>query len=340
MCIAIYKPASADLPTLEQMNNCWESNPDGFGYAIRKDGKCEIHKGFMKQEQMQAEYEKLKKYRNHDILMHFRIATHGGVNPQNTHPFPITDNIKDLGKQFIVCSKCLIHNGILPIDPRKNSISDTAELALRIGESGLRNVEAVRLLDGLTGTNKIALMNGVGVVTLGKWIEEKGVYYSNSTYSYSSYRAYAKTYSYYGGEDYNTTYGGNYGITPSIHTQTSSWNNGWGTWNKWGKNKKATKTSYAGGVPADSHTQHDNDDLPLADDLPDANDSYKDPYTTNASFREYVDAYEPDYNMLTQAEKDQLYEDFLNDWNTVNADDYEYDSEKGIYVSKSAAKEK
>jgi len=320
MCIAIYKPSNADLPTLEQMNNCWESNPDGFGYCIRKDGKVEIHKGFMKQAQMVAEYEKLKKYKNYDILMHFRIATHGGVNPQNTHPFPITDNIKDLGKQFIVCSKALIHNGILPIEPRKNKISDTAELALRLGEAGLRNVEAVRLLDGFTGTNKIALMNGVGVVTLGKWIEEKGVYYSNSTYSYSTYRAYTKSYD-YGGTYYG--YGG-YGTTSYNASKTNNWNSGWGKWNDWRKQEK-TETK-----------QIDANSLPDAD----ADDSYKDPYETNANFRDYVDAYEPDYNLLTNAEKDQLYEDFLNDWNAVNADEYEYDSNNGIYVSKTAAKEK
>lgn len=187
MCIAIYKAHNVAFPTLEEMNNCWDNNPDGFGFAIRKNGKCEIHKGYMKKTEMLAAYETLcKKYANHDVLMHFRIATHGGVNPQNTHPFPIVDSKKSMGKTKMVCDKCLIHNGVLPIEPRSKNISDTAELALRLGEAGITNVEAVRLLDGLIGTNKIALMNGVGVVTLGEWIEKDGILFSNRTYSYSA----------------------------------------------------------------------------------------------------------------------------------------------------------
>jgi hypothetical protein len=192
MCIAIVKNHDVPFPTLEEMSNCWDNNPDGFGFAIRKNGKVEIHKGYMKKTEMLSAYETLcKKYQNYDVLLHFRIATHGGVNPQNTHPFPIVDSKKSMGKTKMVCDKCLIHNGVLPIEPRSKNISDTAELALRLGEAGITNVEAVRLLDGLVGTNKIALMNGVGIVTLGDWIEKDGILFSNRTYSYpASYKWY------------------------------------------------------------------------------------------------------------------------------------------------------
>lgn len=188
MCIAIYKPEGVKMPELSIFENCWESNPDGAGYAVRKDGQCHIHKGIMDWKDFEKVYDsQLKKLNGYDVLIHFRIHTHGGVNKENTHPFPITNNVKQLGKTYTVCPRCMIHNGVLPITPRKNSISDTAEMALRIAESGLTSDKVENLIGELIGTNKIALMNGVKVYLMGDWIKDKGVYYSNRTYSYSIY---------------------------------------------------------------------------------------------------------------------------------------------------------
>lgn len=285
MCIAIYKPAEALLPSLETLYNCWDNNPDGFGYAIRKDGKCEIRKGFMKRTDVANEYQYLKQYENCDILMHFRIATHGGVNPQNTHPFPITNDAKQLGKKSAIVNKCLIHNGVLPIEPRKKSISDTAEFALRIGEAGLTNIETVELFDGFIGTNKIALMNGVGVVTLGQWIKSNGVYYSNSTYSYAAYS--------------HITYGS-------------------------GGKVKSGYIGYGGyGCAAYGSKSSKKDDKE---------------YFGSSGFRDYVEAYEPYYEYLTDKEKEELYEEYRKGWFQNDEYEYEYSPEEKRYVRKAEAK--
>ena len=80
MCVAIYKPAGIETPSLDTLKQCWDANPDGAGFALRTEGEYSIgiHKGYMTWKQFVAAYEK---YRladfTGDLLLHFRIATHG-----------------------------------------------------------------------------------------------------------------------------------------------------------------------------------------------------------------------------------------------------------------------
>lgn len=98
MCIAIYQPKNIKI-NYALFSSCWRVNPDGGGFAVRKDGKIEIHKGFMTLKEFWSGY---KKYNGqYDIALHFRIATHGFVDRDNCHPFAIGDG-------------AFIHNGFIP----------------------------------------------------------------------------------------------------------------------------------------------------------------------------------------------------------------------------------
>lgn len=294
MCIAIYKPAGVKMPELKTFENCWESNSDGAGYAVRKDGQCHIHKGIMDWKEFEKAYDtRLCKLRDYDVLLHFRIHTHGGVNKENTHPFPITTNVKQLGKTYTVCPRCLIHNGVLPITPRKNSISDTAEMALRIAESGLTSDKVEALIGELLGTNKIALMNGVRVYLMGDWIQDNGVYYSNKTYSYSIYdgswnKEWWKNYGYNTYDEYKRSWGDDYDNDWYAGYSNSKWN-------------KSTQTNTNAGF---SVTTSPNGRSGYTKD----EERFIDEYTEDdEEFLAYVMASEPEWETYTDAQKCEIY---------------------------------
>lgn len=185
MCVAIYKPQGVQTPSRETLKRCWEANPDGAGFAIRTGGNkyaIEIKKGFMSWESFEAAFQR---YRLADfsgaMFLHFRIATHGGVSPGNTHPFCITQDMKLLRHTDILTNYALIHNGILPIEPETAGISDTMEFCRRLARGKFyQNIpEILQLLEGLLGSNKLAIMTRTGVHLAGHWKKLDGVYFSN-----------------------------------------------------------------------------------------------------------------------------------------------------------------
>ena len=85
MCVAIYKPENVQTPSLDTLKKCWDANPDGAGFALCTGGDkyaIEIHKGYMTWKQFKAAFEKyrLADFAG-DMLLHFRIATHGSISP-------------------------------------------------------------------------------------------------------------------------------------------------------------------------------------------------------------------------------------------------------------------
>ena len=129
MCIIAIKSRGVELPSEEILQNMWRANRDGAGFMYAKDGAVHIKKGFMTYESFIAEIRKLGssgEMRNLPLIMHFRITTHGGTKPENTHPFPVTDSIGVLKKLNSTTKLGMAHNGIIDILPREG-ISDTME---------------------------------------------------------------------------------------------------------------------------------------------------------------------------------------------------------------------
>lgn len=182
MCVAIYKPENIQTPSLDTLKKCWDANPDGAGFALFTGGDkyaIEIHKGYMTWKQFKAAFEK---YRladfTGDMLLHFRIATHGGISPGNTHPFSLTKNVKLLKHTNVLTNYALIHNGILPIK-LSGDISDTMEFCRRLAPLYQSIPSAFNLIEGMAGNNKIAVMTREQVHLFGQWERIEGVYFSN-----------------------------------------------------------------------------------------------------------------------------------------------------------------
>ena len=185
MCVAIYKPRHVPTPSLEILEQCWAANPDGAGFAMKTNESkyaIAIHKGFMSWAGFVRAFEQyhLADFEE-ELFLHFRIATHGKVSPGNTHPFCLTEELKLLRHPDLLTNYALMHNGMLPIEPRVNGISDTMELCRRLAKGDFqRNLPAVcELLEGFLEHNKIAIMTREQVYLLGEWELLDDVYFSN-----------------------------------------------------------------------------------------------------------------------------------------------------------------
>lgn len=177
MCIAIHKPKGLLIPESHLVES-FEANPDGAGFAAFHDRHgLVIRKGFMGFNSFQQEFHS---YRYCPALVHFRIATSGGVNREMCHPFPLC------GGKF-----ALIHNGVINVKPHKGK-SDTATFADSVLTPLLAqgvpfDSPALRyLVESSVGTwNKMLIMDSHGKVAYfnkssGHVLND--IWYSNDSY--------------------------------------------------------------------------------------------------------------------------------------------------------------
>ena len=206
MCIICAKPAGVKFPKDAYIKNMWEGNSDGAGIMWTSNNKVHIKKGFMKYKDFKNFLVRLKKRYDIDkipVVMHFRITTHGGTKPENTHPFPISSKVKNLQALEYCTNLGVAHNGTITI---KNppEISDTmAYISQRLSRIRTRDGAFYKkqlMLDKIEKeiTSKMCFLDNVGNLKfIGKFEEEDGIFYSNT--SYLGYRRwYSYDYGYYG----------------------------------------------------------------------------------------------------------------------------------------------
>lgn len=209
MCIIAAKPAGVRMPDDRTIETMWYSNPNGAGLmypvtqVVKHKGKktttkvVQIEKGFMQLEHLMNRLEELGKSMDltaTPVVLHFRITTHGGTCPENTHPFPVTDSVGVLKKLRSTTTLGVAHNGIIhSVTPRKG-ISDTMEyVATQLSPltkalpRWYDNKDALRLVENAIGS-KLAVLTPEGSIHLiGKFETHDGIMYSNSSYIGSLY---------------------------------------------------------------------------------------------------------------------------------------------------------
>lgn len=106
MCIIIASPNGAPISAV-LLADAASSNRDGGGCAWLQDDKIEYRKGLDAKGIAAVLKKDMPKNAAH--IVHFRIATVGGVREELTHPFPIgPDACLDINGN---CDKVLFHNG-------------------------------------------------------------------------------------------------------------------------------------------------------------------------------------------------------------------------------------
>lgn len=240
MCIICAKPSGVEMPPKAYLKNMWESNDDGAGLMWASNNKVHIKKGFMKYKEFSRFVEKLgKRYNLKEIpiVMHFRITTHGGTKPQNTHPFPVVKKINKLQALELCTDLGVAHNGCIKID-NPPEISDTMayiskHLVNYRTKNGVfyKNKETLKKIEKEI-TSKMCFLDSRGKITfIGEFTKEDGIYYSNLSYlgygRYYSYMDYGNSW-YWGGYGYDSYSGksiNNYGSkTKNKQDYKYAWN--------------------------------------------------------------------------------------------------------------------
>lgn len=194
MCVICAKPAGVPMPDDSTIRTMWANNPDGAG-LMWADGKAvHISKGLMTLDDLYKALKSIASRTNLDavpVVLHFRIATHGGVNKACTHPFPLSAKAADLTRTKTTCGVGIAHNGIIhSVTPRKGW-SDTMEyIAARLVPLADKvpdwyTVESIREIIGGDTHSRLAVLDKSGALELIglDWVRaEDGCNYSNDSF--------------------------------------------------------------------------------------------------------------------------------------------------------------
>lgn len=187
MCVICASPKGVKQPSISEIKSMFSCNPDGAGYMYARDGKVLIHKGFMEIEEFLSAVEAENFTAKDSVVYHFRVSTQAGVNPQMTHPFPLSNQREYMKALDVRCGCGIAHNGIIRLtsDRSEKEYSDTAlfitnylsEIVKKPAD--LRNAETLELIRCLIDS-KMAILDGSGyIATVGQFYDDRGLLFSN-----------------------------------------------------------------------------------------------------------------------------------------------------------------
>jgi len=222
MCIAISNSAGSTLKQ-EWIKNSWDNNGDGAGLLWLENGKLNIFKEMTSFIRFWEKYLEVRtSCPESNMLLHFRISTHGKINHTNCHPFLVDDTIG------------FIHNGMIHQVERHTEFSDTFmfnELILKnLPKEFQYNPAICELLHEYIDSSKLVFLDTNNEVTI---INEKaGHWVGSDWFSNSSYAQVNNWYDYGGVKKYKTA---GY-TTPTTNTSQSKWND----WRDWEEVQQST----------------------------------------------------------------------------------------------------
>ena len=191
MCIAIMNPSNVTLKK-KVIKNCWDNNYNGAGllFVNQQTGKLDTFKELTNFDKYYDAYTNIRKnHKESTIILHFRIATHGGVTESNCHPFIVDDTLG------------FVHNGIISGVPDSKEHSDTymfnEHILKRLPKDFIYNDVIKDLIGDYIGYSKLVFLdvnNDHHIIG-----EEKGIWdlggcwFSNSSYKEVDYYDYGGT---------------------------------------------------------------------------------------------------------------------------------------------------
>ena len=190
MCIICVSPARTRQPSISQIKTMFLNNPHGAGYMFAREGRVHIHKGFMDIDSFLSAVKAEHFTAKDSVVYHFRISTQAGVNPEMTHPFPLSNRLPIMKALDVECPCGVAHNGIIRLtsDTSQREYSDTALFITRYmaqmvhGLDDLKDAQLLNRIERLAGS-KLAIMDGSGyIATIGHFINERGLLFSNDSY--------------------------------------------------------------------------------------------------------------------------------------------------------------
>lgn len=184
----MHKPATATI-TRELADDIYMRNSDGFGIMFAKDGILYTQKTLGKPQEI---WDIINEHQGDELLLHWRMRTHGDVDLTNCHPYEVYGD----GSTMPVS---LMHNGVLSTGNAADmSKSDTwhyiRDFVIPTTQHNPAMLFATPMRDMMAshiGTNnKFAMMNHLGEVSIcnrKSGIEWSGLWFSN-TYAWSVHK--------------------------------------------------------------------------------------------------------------------------------------------------------
>ena len=180
--VVIAKPKGVQIRK-KYLRNCYISNPDGAGFMFVRDKEIIIKKGYFSFELFWEDYLKAEQENTKSpFVIHFRIATSGGVNKLNCHPFRIDEH------------NSFAHNGIFYSLPYTAELSDTQifnnQILKKLPVDWMRWVGIKKLIRGFikeSGSKVVFLGNNKNVWICG---EDEGDWFKGAWYSNDSHTSY------------------------------------------------------------------------------------------------------------------------------------------------------
>ena len=176
MCIAIMKSENKKI-SKTTLQRCYDANPDGAGFMFAENKELTVKKGYFTFKEFYKEY---KPHENKQVLLHFRIKTHGPIDKDNCHPFLVNSGLG------------FIHNGIIS-GYGDNKESDTIQfnnsilkkIVAKHGNNSLFDDPMVELIENVIGYSKLVFLDRHGNYKImneekGSWND--GIWYSNSSW--------------------------------------------------------------------------------------------------------------------------------------------------------------
>lgn len=182
MCVILVCPPKV-RPSRHVLELCERSNPHGAGIAWREWGR--VH--WFKTDKLD-QIELLARRKSGEIVIHFRIASVGGVTPALRHPFPVSPRagLANAGSARAV----LFQNGTW--FGWQEALERAAQAGLAVPEGAWSDTRAAAFLShGTTAEGRADFFGKVaapsrwvwfsarGTETFGQWHEADGIRFSN-----------------------------------------------------------------------------------------------------------------------------------------------------------------
>lgn len=180
MCIIIVANKNKKIPN-EHIKLASELNCDGFGMSASVNNKLFVYKSIsINSDDIIKLYNSIRQVATGDIVLHFRLATHGDVSDKLCHPFYVN-------KDLVMFHNGVIRDSVSGYNEHNKNESDTKAFVnnvLKNFKKGFQNNKTVmNMISTSVGEyNKLCFLDNTGKTSYtssDNWVEYNGILYSN-----------------------------------------------------------------------------------------------------------------------------------------------------------------